>query len=89
MSFSWRLPLGMVLGSICKAVFMAAVIVGILLPVFGDNIVSHLPKPEALPGVLATARVTFSVTQLVTALIGSLLAWLIWNPLKVYLKGEK
>lgn len=85
---SWRLPAGLLLGSICKALFMAAVIVGVLLPAFGDNIASHLPKPEALPGVLATARVTFSATQLVTALIGSLLAWLIWTPLKSYLKNE-
>lgn len=79
---------GMILGSIVKAAFMAIVIVGILLPVFGNNIASRLPKPEALPGVLATARITFSVTQLIAALLGCALAWAIWTPLKNYLKNE-
>ncbi len=78
MTFKGHLPVGLVVGSVTKAVFMGVVIVLILLPLFGDNIASHLPKPEALPKILATAKVTFSVTQLVTALIGSLLAWLIW-----------
>lgn len=83
-----RLPAGLLGGSICKALFMGLVITGVLLPVFGSNIASHLPKPEALPGVLAAAKVTFSVTQLITALIGSFLAYLIWMPLKKYLKNE-
>ena len=64
-------------------------IVLILLPSFGSNIAARLPKPEALPGVLATARITFSLTQLVTSLTGSLLAYLVWIPLKKYLeKGD-
>jgi len=85
---SWSLAAGMIIGSILKAVFMALLIVGVLLPVFGSNIAGKLPKPEALPGVLATARITFSVTQLTTALIGSVFAYLIWTPLKAYLKTE-
>lgn len=87
-SFKWRLPAGLIAGSVLKAVFMGIVIVLIILPIFGDNIASRLPKPEALPMVLATAKVTFSVTQLTTALIGSALAYLIWMPLKKYLKAE-
>ena len=87
-SFKWRLPAGLIAGSVLKAVFMGIVIVLIILPIFGDNIASKLPKPEALPMVLATAKVTFSVTQLTTALIGSILAYLIWMPLKKYLKPE-
>lgn len=87
-SFKWRLPAGLIAGSVLKAVFMGIVIVLIILPIFGDNIASKLPKPEALPMVLATAKVTFSVTQLTTALIGSVLAYLIWMPLKKYLKTE-
>ena len=67
---------------------MGVVIVLIILPIFGDNIASKLPKPEALPVVLATAKVTFSITQLTTALIGSALAYVIWMPLKKYLKAE-
>ena len=87
-SFKWRLPAGLIAGSVLKAVFMGIVIVLIILPIFGDNIASKLPKPEALPMVLATAKGTFSVTQLTTALIGSVLAYLIWMPLKKYLKPE-
>ena len=87
-SFKWRLPSGLIAGSVLKAVFMGIVIVLIILPIFGDNIASKLPKPEALPMVLATAKVTFSVTQLTTALIGSALAYVIWMPLKKYLKAE-
>ena len=87
-SFKWRLPAGLIAGSVFKAVFMGIVIVLIILPIFSDNIASKLPKPEALPMVLATAKVTFSVTQLTTALIGSVLAYLIWMPLKKYLKPE-
>ena len=86
---SQRLITGLILGSVLKAAFMGAVIVLILLPSFGSNIAARLPKPEALPGVLATARITFSLTQLITALTGSLLAYLVWIPLKKYLeKGD-
>lgn len=88
-SFKWRLPAGLVAGSVLKAIFMGVVIVLIILPIFGDNIASKLPKPEALPMVLATAKVTFSITQLTTALIGSALAYVIWLPLKKYLKTEQ
>lgn len=84
----FRLPAGLIAGSVLKGLFMGLVIAGVLLPVFGTNIASHLPKPEALPGVLAAARTTFSVTQLVTALIGSVLSYIIWIPLKKYLKNE-
>ena len=82
------LPAGLIAGSVLKAVFMGIVIVLVLLPAFGGNIAARLPKPEALPGVLATAKVTFSVTQLITALTGSLLAYIIWIPLKKYLRAE-
>lgn len=86
-SFKWKLPAGLLAGSVLKAVFMGIVVVLIILPVFGDNVAARLPKPEALPKVLATARVTFSVTQLITALIGSVLSYAIWLPLKKYLKA--
>lgn len=86
---SCKLITGLAAGSVLKALFMGVVIVLILFPSFGDNIAARLPKPEALPGVLATARITFSLTQFITALIGSVLAFLIWTPLKKYLdKGD-
>ena len=68
---------------------MGILIVLILLPTFGDQIAAKLPKPAALPAVLQTAKITFSVTQLTTALIGSLIAYLIWIPLSRYLKSEE
>ena len=88
MKFKGSLPAGLIAGSVLKAAFMGIVIVLVLLPAFGGNIAARLPKPEALPGVLATAKVTFSVTQLITALTGSLLAYVIWMPLKKYLRAE-
>lgn len=87
--FKWKLPAGLVAGSILKAAFMGITIVMILLPTFGSNIASKLPKPEALPAVLATAKVTFSITQLITALTGSLLAYIIWLPLQKYLHNSQ
>ena len=87
--FKWRLPLGLAVGSLFKAAFMAIVIVLIILPIFGGQIASKLPNPDALPKVLATARITFSITQLITSLIGSVLAYLIWLPLKKYLKNDE
>ena len=88
LKFKGSLPAGLIAGSVLKAAFMGIVIVLILLPAFGGNIAARLPKPEALPGVLATAKVTFSVTQLITSLTGSLLAYVIWMPLKKYLRAE-
>ena len=88
MKFIGSLTAGLIAGSVLKAAFMGIVIVLILLPAFGGNIAARLPKPEALPGVLATAKVTFSVTQLITSLTGSLLAYVIWMPLKKYLRAE-
>lgn len=87
--FKGNLPVGLIVGSILKAVFMGIVIVLIILPLFGSNIATQLPNPDALPKVLATAKVTFSITQLTTALIGSALAYVIWLPLKKYLKTEQ
>lgn len=88
-SFKWRLTAGLMLGSILKAVFMGAVVVLVILPLFGGNVAGKLPKPEALPMVLATAKVTFSITQLITALIGSALAYVIWIPLKKYMESGR
>ncbi|MDD3205207.1 MAG: ECF transporter S component [Lachnospiraceae bacterium] len=87
-TFRHHLEIGLILGSIAKAVFMGVLIVLIILPAFGDNIAAKLPKPEMLPKILATAKVTFSVTQLTTAMIGSVLALIIWIPLQKVLKNE-
>lgn len=87
-TFSLRLPAGLITGSLLKALFMGITVVFIIFPLFGSNVAAHLPKPELLPKVLATAKITFSVTQLTTSLIGSALAYVIWIPLKKYLKSK-
>lgn len=84
--FSWNLAAGLITGSVLKALFLGITVVGIILPAYGANVAAKLPKPEALPKVLEAAKITFSVTQLITALTGSLLAFLIWIPLSRYLK---
>jgi len=78
-SFVGSIPTGMVIGSIVKSVFMAVSIINILFTLFGSN----LNEKQ-----LAMGKTTFSTVQFVTALIGSLLAYLIWQPLKKYLKNE-
>lgn len=88
-SFKWRLPVGLAIGSVLKATFMGIVVVLIILPIFGQNIAEKLSKPEALSLVLAGAKVTFSITQLITALIGSALAYIVWIPLKKYIKNGR
>lgn len=86
---SYRLILGMTVGTIGKAAFLGIMAVLVLLPLFGESIAARLPRPEALPAVLHTAKITFSVTQLITAAIGSVLAYLIWIPLKRYLNAAR
>lgn len=81
-----KLIWGLLFGSIAKAAFMGIVVVLIILPLFGGNVATRLPKPEMLSKFLATAKITFSVTQLITSLLGSLLAYLIWIPLQKALK---
>ena len=73
------LILGMLAGSVIKAVFMAVTIVLLVLQLLGPS--SGLPD-----AALTAAKTTFSVTQLITALIGSAFAFIIWQPLKRFLK---
>lgn len=89
LNFKNHLAVGLVAGSFAKAIFMGLTIVCFILPTFGANIATKLPKPEALPKILEAAKITFSVTQLITALIGSLLAYLIWIPLRKYLEKSQ
>lgn len=73
--------LGMIVGSLAKAAFMTVSIVVLVLGLLGPS--SGLPDPA-----LAVAKTTFSVTQLITSLIGSALAFVIWQALKVFLKNS-
>ena len=65
------LPVGLVVGSVLKALFMGAVISNFILPQFCTSL------PEKAIGI---AQKTFSVTQLFTALIASAVVMLIWIP---------
>lgn len=72
---TWSLIAGMVFGAVFKAIAMWLVIVKGILPAFGPD--CGLPA-----AALGTASTVYSSTQLLTALIGSVLALLIWLPLK-------
>ena len=71
--------IGMAVGSVIKAAFMWIMTSFVLFPIFGGAL------PEQ---AIAAAKVTFSVTQLITAIIGCVLAVVIMVPLKKYLKSE-
>ena len=73
---SWTLIAGLVFGSVVKALFLWLTISrGILT------------GADALPAqAIAVAKTTFSITQLLTALLGSALAFLAWLPLRKLVK---
>ncbi len=73
------LPVGLIAGSVLKALFMGAVISNCLLVYFPTNL------PEA---AIKIAKTTFSFTQLTTALIGSAVAYAIWLLAGKYLKRQ-
>lgn len=75
----WALPTGLLLGSIFKALFMGAVISNFILVQF----VTSLPEI-----VISVAKKTFSITQLTTSIIGSILFYVIWMAAGKYLKNE-
>lgn len=74
------LPLSLVIGSILKAIFMGIVISLILVP---------LCLPEAMHKQMPVIQSTFSVVQLITALIGSVLAYIIYFPLRKAIGNNK
>ncbi len=74
-----RFLLGMGLGSVVKALFMGLTISLWLLPSF---------LPEAMAAKLPVLQANFSTVQLVTALIGSAIAYVVWIPLKKVMAVE-
>ena len=67
------LPISMIVGGILKSLFMGVVIALVIIP----NML-----PEKMLGMMGVFQTTFSVTQLITALIGSVYAYVIWIPVK-------
>lgn len=78
---TWLLIAGCVVGSVLKAAFLWLLIVKTVLPAF-------FPKSGLPEKLLTAASAQFSVTQLVTALIGSFLAVLLWASLEKVLKKQ-
>ena len=73
-----RLVIGMLLGCVMKALFLWLIVWFAVVPMFG----AKLPAP-----MVAAVKTTFSVTQFVTACIGSVIAWV--NYKKGYLDKQR
>ena len=71
-----NLALDLFVASTLKAIFMGVSISLIIIPIFS--------KGTALPEVaLATSKFTFSITQLITAYTGSIIAFIVFKTLKI------
>ena len=64
------IEIGMLIGSVTKALFLWLAVWYAILPVFGEK----LPQP-----MIATIKANFSLTQFITACIGSVIAWVIYK----------
>lgn len=80
-----RVALGMFTGAVAKAVFMGVSIVLVFLPMYSSNI--NVPEKK-LNILLDTAKVTFSVTQFITAIIGCAISYVIWLRIKGVVNKE-
>ena len=65
-----RMEVGMLIGCVTKALFLWLAVWFAVLPIFGTK----LPEPMVM-----TVKTTFSITQFVTACIGSVIAWVIYK----------
>lgn len=74
-----RVAIGMLVGAAAKAIFMGISIVVVLLPMNSSNI--KVPA-EKLVILMEKAKVTFSITQFVTAIIGCAISYVIWMRIK-------
>lgn len=73
-----NLIIGLALGSVCKAGFLWLGVSYFIIPVFG----SALKEPQKV-----TLTAMFSYNQLITAVIGSIIAYLLWLRLKKSLQN--
>ncbi len=74
------LPIGLIVGSIAKSLFLGVTISLILIPMM---------LPEKLLPKMSVFQMTFSVIQLITALTGSLITWLVWLRLEKAIRQER
>ncbi|MCQ2483607.1 MAG: ECF transporter S component, partial [Clostridia bacterium] len=70
-------PIALAVGTILKAVFMGVIISLIVVPTF---------LPDKMSAMLTTIQITFSFTQLITAAIGSVLAYILFIPISKSIK---
>lgn len=77
-----RLIIGIFLGALFKAIFMGVTIVLILFPLFSGNI--GVPE-QNLPILFKTVKVTFSITQFITAITGGIISYIIWMRVKKFI----
>lgn len=70
------LPVSMAAGCVVKSLFMGIAISLILLPSF---------LPEKMQPMMGKLQSTYSLVQLITAVIGSIYAYIIWIPLKKHI----
>ncbi len=70
-------PISLTVGTILKAAFMGVVISLIIVPAF---------LPDKMSAMLTTIQMTFSFTQLITAAIGSVLAYILFIPISKSIK---
>lgn len=83
--YRWRqkngpLIAGMAVGSILKSLFLWAMVSLVVIPLFGTQLKD---------AVKVTLTAMFSFNQLITAAIGSILAYLIWIPLRKALAKQE
>lgn len=71
-----NIALSLFVASTVKAIFMAVTISLIVIPIFSKG----TTLPEA---ALTTAKFTFSVTQLITAYIGSVVSYVVFKTIKI------
>ena len=73
-------PISMIAGSLAKSLFMGTAISLILIPML---------LPEKMAAMKTVFQTTFSITQLITALTGSVFAYIILIPLKKVITVKK
>lgn len=69
----------LVISGILKAVFLGCMVIFVMLPIFGSNI----PEPKQ-----AAMKTMFSSTQLITAMIGIVIALAVWKLIPASLKNQ-
>lgn len=79
---AWMAVVGMAVGSCFKALTMWLLLVKTILPCFG--VAAGIPAAK-----LAVLASNYGLPQLITALLGSVVAFFVWTPLKKYLKNPE